>query len=177
MLANFTDFFAELTRQITATLEDLKKYDKAEQHRRKNYLRELSASTERMTRIREERVRQPEPWINDEAYQRNLYNFGYALHEPDYEKLGISEADTEKYLVVRNNVWQKTLFVEKLSDDRERLISAYRRVRDIFWDMGRYTVTVLYGRSWAEIVQAHPEYADGELEGQTLETYPAVIND
>ena len=91
----------------------------------------------------------------------------YAVHEPNYEALGISEADTEKYLVVRNNVWRKTLFVERLSDDRERLISAYRRVRDIFWDMGRYTVTVLYGSSWAEIVQVHPDYADGELEEGT----------
>ena len=177
VLANFTDFFAELTRQITATLEDLKKYDKAQKRREKKDRRKLLESTERMTRIREGRVRQPEPWINDEAYQRNLYNFGYALLEPDYEKLGISEADTEKYLVVRNNAWQKTLFVQKLGNNRDLMVSVYRQVRDIFSDMGRYTVTVLYGRSWAEIVQAHPEYADGELEGQTLETYPAVIND
>ncbi len=109
--------------------------------------------------------------MSDKAHQRYLYNFGYALHEPDYKALGISEADTEKYLVVRNTVWQKTLFVKKLSHERSSMISVYREVRGIFSDMGRYTVTVLYGGSWAEIVQVHPDYADGEPEERPIQTF------
>lgn len=102
--------------------------------------------------------------MGDEAYQRNLYNFGYALHEPDYKQLGIDEADIEKYLVVRNNVWQKTLIVKKLKNEREGIISVYRRTRDVFANAERYTVTVLYGSPWEEIIKVHPEYADGEPE-------------
>ena len=76
VLTSFADFFAELTRQITATLEDLKKYDKAEQRRKKKDARKLSESTERMTRIREGRARQEEPWLSYESQQRHLYHFG-----------------------------------------------------------------------------------------------------
>lgn len=57
VVADFANFFPDLTCQIASTLEDLKQHEADEKRKKEENLGKLLVSTKRMTRIREERVK------------------------------------------------------------------------------------------------------------------------